>query len=633
MKPYFGLPNRSSFPLLLHGSILVFASFALFAQQKPPVFRARVDLMQLDVTVLDKQGQPVRGLTQDDFVVLEDKAPQTIEGFTAVDLPDAVADAPVWASSVANDVTSNEVDSQRIFVIVIDDALGMGQRNNMPDPWAVREMKKSAALFIDTLGPADLAALVFTNNTRASQNLTTDHARLIKAVQAYPEDGGGILLPMKGAAMDPCLGRKYSVGTIQGVVNALAPIPDRRKAIVYFGGSMPWANTVTGDPCFTYSRWQEIFAAAQQSHVTINPVFTMGQGIPDSYLAVAENTGGHAVVGSNDLAPGIRQILMENSSYYLMAYQPTNEIEDGTFRRITVTVKGRPDLDVRTRRSYWAPKRKTADAPAAIPPRDVAALAGVLPLSKLNLRATAAPFAIAGGDTSVVTLALGVKQPAFANRTPEQVDVLIKAFSADGDPKGTETQTILITVPAAPLESGVTRYEVLARIELPRPGKYEVRLSAHSAASDTSGGVYVDVEVPDFRKEKLSLSGVVLNSALPTAPVAPARALRDIVPIVPTTERAFGQRDIVTTFLRVYQGGSGTLAAISMKVQIVDAAGKSVFDKTETLGADRFDVDRAADYQFRLPLSTLTTAGDYLLTFEAAGGKITAKRDVRFQVR
>jgi hypothetical protein len=57
-----------------------------------------------------------------------------------------------------------------------------------------------------------------------------------------------------------------------------------------------------------------------------------------------------------------------------------------------------------------------------------------------------------------------------------------------------------------------------------------------------------------------------------------------------------------------------------------------VFDKSETLSADRFTTDRSAESQFRLPLATLT-AGDYLLTFEATGGKVTTKRDVRFQVR
>jgi hypothetical protein len=329
-------------------------------------------------------------------------------------------------------------------------------------------------------------------------------------------------------------------------------------------------------------------------------------------------------------------IKREVSSYYLLAYPSTHIEEDGTFRRITVTVKGRPDLEVSTRRNYWAPRSPkpvgAADAPPPPPPPDLEALAGILPLSKLALRVTAAPFAVPGSPSAVVTLALGLRQPAFAERTSEQVELLVKVFTSDGDERASDSQMIPITVPAARADSDVTRYEVLARVELPKPGKYQIRLSARSLAADTRGSVYVGVDVPDFRKENLSLSGVVLNSALPSGPVAPVRVLRDVVPLVPTTERAFVTSDIVTAFLRVYQGGSDRLAAVPIKVQIQNATGKSVFDRTDTVAADRFGEDRAADYQLRVPLATLVP-GEYLLTFEATAGKVTARRDVRFQVR
>jgi hypothetical protein len=416
----------------------------------------------------------------------------------------------------------------------------------------------------------------------------------------------------------------------------LSSLPDRRKAIVYYGSQLPWVVRDGDDLCGTHWIWRDVFAKAQQGHVTINPIHTAGLNAPnsafDGYRSVADETGGHAVVASNDFMPGLRQILLENSSYYLLAYQPTNAAEDGTFRRLTVKVKDRPDVEVLTRRNYWAPRVRTTDEAPLPPPPQLEAMSGILPLSKLNLRTTAAPFAVAGTEKSVVTVALGVRQPAFADRTPEQVELLVKAFTADGDQKGSETQTIAITVPAGRMDADVSRYEVLARIEVPKPGKYELRLSAHSAAADTRGSVYVDVDVPDFRKAKLSLSGVVLNSALPSAPVAPPRALRDIVPLAPTTERAFRTSDIVTAFLRAYQGGDDKLAPVALKIQILDAVGKSVLDRTETIDGARFTHERAADYQLRLPLSTLTT-GDYLLTFEATSGKITARRDVRFQVQ
>jgi VWFA-related protein len=535
-------------------------------------------------------------------------------------------------------VATNEIDNARIFVIVIDDARSMGlNRNGVPDPWAVREMKKSAAFFISRLGPADLAALVFTNQTRLNQSLTNDHARLHKTVAAYPEDGGGILIPMRGSAMSPCLGHKYSVGMVEGVVKALATIPDRRKSIVYFGGHLPWATRPgpDTDPCMTYWRWRDVFADAQQSNVTINPIQTMGLtgGAPESYLTVAENTGGYAVVNTNDFQPGIRRIYLESSSYYLLAYQPTRDIADGTFRRLTITVRNRPDVEIVARRNYWAPRARPADAPPKEPPPpEVASMSGLLPNAELKLRATAAAFAVPGTGKAVVALALGVRQPALASRTPDIVEILVKAFTADGDERGSETQMIPIAVPAARSGADISRYDVLARLELPKPGKYELRLSAQSGISNTRGSVYVDVDVPDFRRDRLSLSGVMLNASPGSGPVAPARALNDLTPLTPTTERTFGTGDLVTAFFRLYQGGNDRLAPVTIETQIVDAAGKAVLETSEAVEAARFGDGRAADHRFRLPLSTFT-AGEYLLTFEATLGKAVVRRDVRLQIR
>jgi hypothetical protein len=84
--------------------------------------------------------------------------------------------------------------------------------------------------------------------------------------------------------------------------------------------------------------------------------------------------------------------------------------------------------------------------------------------------------------------------------------------------------------------------------------------------------------------------------------------------------------------LRVYQGGGDKIAPIPIKVTINDAAGKVVFTTTETVATDRFTAERAADYQFRLPLATLKT-GEYLLTFETTVGKTTRGANVRFSIR
>jgi hypothetical protein len=49
-------------------------------------FRSGVDVVRLDVSVLDRDRMPIRGLTAADFTVLEDGKPQPIVGFDAVDL-------------------------------------------------------------------------------------------------------------------------------------------------------------------------------------------------------------------------------------------------------------------------------------------------------------------------------------------------------------------------------------------------------------------------------------------------------------------------------------------------------------------------------------------------------------------
>jgi VWFA-related protein len=654
----------------LHGypsaftSLILFTSLLLCASiqaqsQKPPVFRGRIDLMQLDVTVLDKNGVPVRGLTKDDFTLLEDNKPQTIQGFSAVDVPERTAPGPAWDKKATPDVTTNEIDNARIFVLVLDDGLGVGCCTELmeevakpggsppppvrqrPNPWAAKELQKTAALFIDMLGPKDLAAVVFTGATyRSNQGLTADRNKLTKAVAAYPVNDGTLFFdpgtPPAGVKPIPqCLASKQIVMMVDSVVTSLATLPDRRKSIIYFGGSLPWATTA-GTWCGTHWMWQDVFAHAQQAHVTINPVQTAGLtagsiGWNDRYLAVADNTGGHAVVNTNDFAPGIRQIFLENSSYYLIAYQPTKDVADGTFRKITVKVN-RPDLEVRSRRSYWAPRETPPDKPAPEPPPpQVEAMAGILPTSTLSLRAAAAPFGVPGTDKAEIAVALGVKLPALASRTPESVDLLLKAFTADNE-AASDNPVISVTLPAARADADVSRYDVLARIAVPKPGKYELRITAHSDLVNTRGSVYVDVDVPDFRKDKLSLSGVIVNAIPGTGPTAPARLFNDLTPVAPTTERTFAATDIVTAALRVYQGAGEKPVAVPIKVTIQDAAGKSVLEKADTLAADRFSADHAADYQFRLPLAALK-AGEYLLTFEATAGKATARRDVRFSIR
>ena len=122
------------------------------------VFKSGVHLVHLDVSVLDRDRKPVRGLTAADFTVLEDGKPQKIAAFAAVDVPAPPPVTAPWMRSVAPDVRTNEHVNNpegRLIVVLLDDAM-------IPfDPFAIKSAKAAARKVIDQIGPADRVAVVF----------------------------------------------------------------------------------------------------------------------------------------------------------------------------------------------------------------------------------------------------------------------------------------------------------------------------------------------------------------------------------------------------------------------------------------------------------------------------------------
>ena len=106
-------------------TLIALAAAALAPAQPPsPTFPSRIELITVDVVVVDKKGQPVTGLTRDDFVLEEDGRAQPIVSFEAVRLEAPAAEATPAAAVVA----TNEVEKARpgrAFAIVLDD-LGNG---------------------------------------------------------------------------------------------------------------------------------------------------------------------------------------------------------------------------------------------------------------------------------------------------------------------------------------------------------------------------------------------------------------------------------------------------------------------------------------------------------------------------
>jgi hypothetical protein len=248
----------------------------------------------------------------------------------------------------------------------------------------------------------------------------------------------------------------------------------------------------------------------------------------------------------------------------------------------------------------------------------------------LQLTAAAVPFAAPDGTGSTVLVALRVRQASIepASPPPEHVEIFTGAFDRDGQSPGWLHQTFDVSAGREP--GGVLQYDTVARLDL-RPGSYEIRVATGHRAAARTGSVYTYVEVPDFTKAPLSLSGVVLEDAA-TVPVTPADVFSAVIPLTPTAEREFAREDGVSAFVRVYQGGDGPLTPVAVRAKILDTRVGAAFDATSTLEPDRFGRARDADFRLSLPLERLAP-GAYLLTVEAILGAHAARRDVRFTIR
>lgn len=127
---------------------------------------------------------------------------------------------------------------------------------------------------------------------------------------------------------------------------------------------------------------------------------------------MAEDTGGIAVVNTNDIDAGFARIVRDNSSYYLLGYSPAIEHDDGRFREIEVRVR-RPGVSVRARRGYFASEAARA-TPAPLPVMLSAAEEAVAALgdrgrrSALHLRTSVGTTAGASGAGILVLHALGM---------------------------------------------------------------------------------------------------------------------------------------------------------------------------------------------------------------------------------
>ena len=193
-------------------------------------------------------------------------------------------------------------------------------------------------------------------------------------------------------------------------------------------------------------------------------------------------------------------------------------------------------------------------------------MAGVLPNPDMYMRAAVAAFAApeepGGTDrkNGAVTIVLGLSQPGQRERVSHVIELVASAFTREGKPVAQRRQTARLTL--RPSEGSDALFEIVSRLDL-KPGRYDLRFAMRNTTLGKSGSVYSEVEVPNYEKDRLSMSGLDVG-VKQGLPAAGADTLGGIVPQTPTTQRTFARVDDVSVFARVYQGGGKAPAPVTV---------------------------------------------------------------------
>ena len=358
----------------------------------------------------------------------------------------------------------------------------------------------------------------------------------------------------------------------------------------------------------------------------------------DSLRQLSEESGGFAAVNRNDTTTVFDRIVRDNSSYYVLAYYPPTNKADGKFHRIEVKLN-RPGLVVRARRGYASPKGKPATKntkTGGMAPEMFEAINSPLQVSGLTMRLFAAPFKGPQPNASVV-VGIELSGRDLSLGPNSKVDISFMAVDNKAKIFGARNDSLTLNLrPESKARVEQSGVRVLNRIELP-VGRYQLRAAARDSEKNLVGSVIYDLEVPDFYKQPIAISGLTMTSLAGAAMMTarPDDQLKAVLPAPPIALRTFPQNDELALFAEVYDNSGKGPHKVDIVTSVLTDEGKTVFKNEDARDSSELQGAKGGyGYATRVPLSELQP-GLYVLNVEARsrlGNNVSATRQVQFRV-
>jgi VWFA-related protein len=257
---------------------------------------------------------------------------------------------------------------------------------------------------------------------------------------------------------------------------------------------------------------------------------------------LAEQTGGFAVLNTNDLARGLGRITDDVRDYYVIGYSPSAGTfarpgEKASLHKISIRAKG-PGLHVKTRKEFLGVSDPPDSSGTTTPAQQlVHAATSPFAATDIVLRATTLPgYSPEQGTFVRALLHIDARPLTFVDseggKKTASVDVLGMVFDEDGTEVAHLTTGFSMGLTSEAAEAAVgDGLAYMLRIPIPRAGAYQVRFAVRDQHSGLMGSAGEFVEVGDMARGAFALSGIVLRSDEPRETGGPTVA--DDVSVTP----------------------------------------------------------------------------------------------------
>jgi VWFA-related protein len=589
----------------------------------PSTFQSSTQLVVETVVVKDKSGKPIEGLTANDFSVTEDGVPQTIRVFEYQKLPDASEPEPAYtAPAAARDkypraqisgepAGSVKYSGKRLVAMFFD-------LTAMLVPDQLRAFTAAEKFIRTQATSADMVAIMMYQGgaVRVLEDFTNDRDRLLRTIetivvgedQGLEETIGDESASDTGAAFgqddtefnifntDRQLAALQTAAKILGTLN-------EKKVLIYFASGLRLNGldnqaqlhaTVNSAIRAGVAFWpvdaRGLVAEAPMGDATRGAPGGLGmytgvsamqntsnfQRSQDTLWSIAADTGGKALLDTNDLSRGIVNAQQSISSYYMIGYYTTNEAADGRFRRIRVSLNNRGAASLDYRQGYYAGKQ-FAKFTAADKERQLEdALMLADPITELTIAMEIDYFQLNRADY-FVPLIVKIPGSELARARKGGAERTVIDFIGEiKDEAGTTITNVrdkvdikLSDQTAADLAKRPIEYDTGFTL---LPGTYTIKFLARDAETGRIGSYQTKFVIPNLNKveEHIPISSVVLasqrenlrNALYSVKDKQNAEAVNPLVvggeKLIPSVTRVFSKSREMYVFLQAYEPDAAT---------------------------------------------------------------------------